>query len=93
MKGYFDYLDKDKGGSISAEELEEPLIALGFAENRADVQKLIDAIDKNSNGDVDIDEFFAIIKSGKVKMTPYLNSKALVVHQLVHSLKRWLNCN
>ena len=58
-------MDKDKGGSISVEELEEPLMALGFAENREDVENLIRAIDKNGNGEIELDEFLAIIKSGK----------------------------
>lgn len=65
LRNYFEYLDKDKGGSISVEELEEPLMALGFAENRDDVQNLIRAIDKNGNGEIELDEFLAIIKSGK----------------------------
>ena len=65
LRNYFSYLDKDKGGSISAEELEEPLIALGFAENRDDVQALIRTIDKNGNGEIELDEFLTIIKSGK----------------------------
>ena len=63
LREYFKYLDKDGGKTISAEELEEPLVSLGFAESREDVQKLIYAIDKNGNGVI---EFFAIIKSGKV---------------------------
>ena len=66
LREYFKYLDKDGGKTISAEELEEPLVALGFAESREDVQKLIGAIDKNGNGVIELDEFFAIIKSGKV---------------------------
>ena len=40
-------------------------MALGFAENREDVQSLIRAIDKNGNGEIELDEFLAIIKSGK----------------------------
>ncbi len=65
LRKYFEYLDKDKGGSISADELEEPLIALGFAENREDIQALIRAIDKNGNGEIELDEFLTIIKSGR----------------------------
>eukprot|EP00826_Nyctotherus_ovalis_P040561 TRINITY_DN400_c0_g1_i3.p4 TRINITY_DN400_c0_g1~~TRINITY_DN400_c0_g1_i3.p4 ORF type:complete len:153 (-),score=48.19 TRINITY_DN400_c0_g1_i3:1875-2333(-) len=40
-------------------------MALGFAENREDVENLIRAIDKNGNGEIELDEFLAIIKSGK----------------------------
>lgn len=60
-------MDKDRGGSITAKELEEPLIALGFAENTEDVQALINAIDKNGNGEIELEEFLTIIKSGKVR--------------------------
>ncbi len=41
-------------------------MALGFAETREDIQQLIAAIDKNGNGEIELDEFLAIIKSGKV---------------------------
>ena len=66
MREYFRDLDKDHGGSISAEELEEPLVALGFAQTRDDVQALINAIDKNGNGEIELCEFLSIIKSTKV---------------------------
>jgi hypothetical protein len=71
LRMYFEYLDKDKGGSISAEELEEPLVALGFAESREDVQTLINAIDRNGNGEIELDEFLAIIKTAKVSLASH----------------------
>ena len=44
------------------------MLALGFAETKDDVHKLISAIDRNGNGEVELDEFLAIIKSGKVRV-------------------------
>jgi len=55
-------IDADGGGTIGLEELENPLIGLGFAENREDVQELIKTIDEDDNGDIDFGEFWAIIK-------------------------------
>lgn len=55
-------MDADGGGTIGLEELENPLIGLGFAEWREDVQKLMNSVDKDGNGDIDFDEFWSIIK-------------------------------
>ena len=63
LKDCFNCLDADGGGTIGLEELENPLIGLGFADTRDDVQKLIDIVDKDGNGDIDFDEFWSIIKS------------------------------
>ncbi len=66
LREYFNYLDKDHGGSISAEELEEPLVALGYAQTRKDVQDLIDVIDDNGNGEIELEEFYSIMKTMNV---------------------------
>lgn len=55
-------MDADGGGTIGLEELENPLIGLGFADTRDDVQKLISAVDVDGNGDIDFNEFCMIIK-------------------------------
>lgn len=41
LKECFDTLDEDGGGAIGIEELEKPLIGLGFAESSKDVQRMI----------------------------------------------------
>ena len=51
LKQTFTQLDDDGSGLISANELEEPLISLGFASNREDVQKIVQKVDKGGNGD------------------------------------------
>ena len=55
-------MDADGGGSIGLEELENPLIGLGFADSREDVEKLIKSVDQDGNGDIDFGEFCLIIK-------------------------------
>lgn len=55
-------MDSDGGGTIGLEELENPLIGLGFADTREDVEKLIKSVDTDGNGDIDFGEFCSIIK-------------------------------
>jgi Ca2+-binding EF-hand superfamily protein len=63
-------LDDDGGGSIGIEELQEPLIGLGFADTLEQVQELVDAVDEDKSGCIEFDEFIGIIKnSGKNKST------------------------
>ena len=41
LRTCFNALDDDGSGSIGVDELEEPMIGLGFANNRADVEAMI----------------------------------------------------
>lgn len=50
-------IDADGGGTIGLDELENPLIGLGFADTREDVEKLIMSVDTDGNGDIDFGEF------------------------------------
>ena len=61
---YFDSLDDDGSGSIGVDEMEDPLIALGLVENRAQVQKIVDAVDDDGTGNIEFKEFLSIIKGG-----------------------------
>lgn len=58
-------LDDDNSGSIGVAELEEPLIGLGFADKREDVEKMIMAVDDpdDPNGSIEFGEFLQIIKN------------------------------
>lgn len=49
------------------EELEEPLIALGLVENRAQVLKIVEAVDEDGSGEIEFNEFLDIIKGGGKK--------------------------
>ena len=59
LRDCFMSLDDDNSGSIGVEELEEPLIGLGFADKRDDVEKMILAVDDpdDPNGCIEFEEF------------------------------------
>ncbi|CDW72928.1 ef hand family protein [Stylonychia lemnae] len=70
LKECFGSLDGDGSGSIGIEELEEPLIGLGFADTRDEVQEMVDAVDEDGSGQIEFPEFLSIIKNsdGNEKM-------------------------
>ena len=57
LKDCFAALDNDGSKSISVDELEEPLIGLGLAQTREEVQLMIDAVDEDGSGEIEFDEF------------------------------------
>ena len=63
LKACFDSLDDDGSGSIGIEELEDPLIGLGFAETREEVKAIVDSVDEDRSGLIEFDEFLGIIKN------------------------------
>lgn len=63
LKECFGSLDGDGSGSIGIEELEDPLIGLGFADNRDEVQEMVDAVDEDGSGMIEFPEFLTIIKN------------------------------
>ena len=50
LRKYFTSLDGDGSGSIGLDELEDPLIALGLAQTRDEVEKLIKDVDYDESG-------------------------------------------
>ena len=62
-KEAFDFFDKDKSGKISSKELSSMLGQLGHVISDTELNDLIDTVDKNHNGSIDIDEFMALIKN------------------------------
>ena len=63
LKECFNNLDEQGTGSVGISELERPLIGLGFAESREEVQEMIDEVDEDGSGQVEFDEFLQIIKN------------------------------
>ena len=59
---YFSALDEDSSGTIGVDELLEPLIALGLAENREQVKALFDIVDTEQSEHIEFDEFLSILK-------------------------------
>lgn len=63
LKECFDSLDEDGGGSIGIDELEDPLIGLGFAETKEEVKTIVDSVDEDKTGEIEFEEFLGIIKN------------------------------
>ena len=63
LKECFSSLDDDGSGAISVEELETPLIGLGFADSREEVENLINLVDVDGSGLIEFDEFLLVIKT------------------------------
>lgn len=56
-------MDEDGGGSIGVEELEEPLIGLGLADTKEEVEAMIMAVDDDQSGQIEFEEFLSIIQN------------------------------
>jgi calmodulin len=57
----FDLVDKDKGGSISSAELAELMTTLGINASQEEISAMVAEIDTDGNGDIDFDEFVAVM--------------------------------
>ena len=64
LKACFESLDEDGGKSIGVDELEDPLIALGLVNDRAQVEKMVMEVDNDAQ--IEFDEFLTLVK-GKNK--------------------------
>jgi len=54
-------LDEDGSGSIGTDELVDPLISLGLAQTREQVDKIVDSVDDDKSGQIEFKEFLQII--------------------------------
>ena len=59
----FDCFDLDGNGKIDAHELDLGLNTFGMARRQASVIKMIDSVDTNNDGELDIDEFINLVQS------------------------------
>jgi calmodulin len=64
----FNLVDRDGGGSITAVELGELMDTLGIDASPEDIEHMIKEIDQDGNGDIDFEEFVAVM-SRKVNAT------------------------
>lgn len=76
LKKYFCSLDENNRGSIGCSELEEPLIALGLAENRQQVEEMVRSVDFDGSGEIEFEEFLTIVKGrrGNAAMSDFFRS-------------------
>jgi len=64
LRRYFLAMDADGTGTITVDELLDPLIALGLAESKEQVQVLFDNADYDHSGHIEFNEFLQILRSG-----------------------------
>jgi centrin-1 len=62
LRKYFDSIDDTSTGSITASELEDPLISLGLADDKEDVANLVKSVDIDGSGEIEFDEFLLLLK-------------------------------
>lgn len=67
FKDAFRIFDTDQNGRIDAEELGTVLKKLNFKFSDDQINQMVNAVDDNGDGVIDIDEFIAIMKSRKSK--------------------------
>ena len=56
-------MDLEHRGHIGVQELEDPLIGLGFADSKEEVDKMVQIVDTDGSGEIEFNEFLAIIKN------------------------------
>jgi calmodulin len=62
LRTCFQQLDFDGSGNIGVDEMEFPLIGLGLADNRKEVEKMYREMDLDENGEIDFEEFLQLVK-------------------------------
>ncbi|CAK9010991.1 Calmodulin (CaM) [Durusdinium trenchii] len=61
FKEIFNLVDRDGGGSISNSELGDLMDTLGINATQEEIDLMINEIDQDSNGEIDFDEFVAVM--------------------------------
>jgi len=62
LRKWFDSLDDDGSGEISAEELRDPLISFGLAKTEEDVIRIITDTDTDGSGEIGFAEFLQALR-------------------------------
>jgi len=61
LRQWWEFLDADGGGTLSVDELEDPLVSVGLARGRADVEKLIETHDTSGEGELSFENFTSML--------------------------------
>lgn len=57
LRQWFNALDSDGSGTISIEELEDPMLSIGIVNDTHEIREMVNKLDKDSNGQIDFQEF------------------------------------
>ena len=63
LRSAFSYFDKDGSGTISRDELWQCLQSDDFTLKDEEIDNLLNGVDANADGEVDYDEFIAMMNS------------------------------
>lgn len=99
LKKWFNCFDADGSGTISADELVDPLLSLGLAKTVHEVEKMIAEVDDSGDGELQFEEFVQLFGTNYeshpiVKMLAVLDSgaygdpKLLSIQSLVARYRR-----
>lgn len=61
----FKTFDKDSSGTIDANELQQMLLYMGVSTTEREVKDMIAQVDKNGDGDIDLEEFLVVMKAAQ----------------------------
>eukprot|EP00854_Cymbomonas_tetramitiformis_P027159 gene27159-33425_t len=78
LKKWFETMDADGSGEISVEELEDPLISTGIAQNREDVRYIISTVDDDGSGEVGFEEFLKMLTPKTGEDAEYVDNDAIL---------------
>lgn len=70
LRQWFNTMDVDGSGDITADELEEPLVSMGFAASAREVRRMVSEVDEDGSGEIDFDEFFKMMTRGDGASNP-----------------------
>lgn len=57
----FNAFDRDKSGAIDTKELKSVMLQLGFNPSDDELQRMINEVDDNQNGEIEFEEFLAMM--------------------------------
>ena len=79
LKGYYNNIAGEKQVSgIGADELEDPLITLGIAKNRAEVEEILNSFKTHKFGKLNFEEFINILNGTKMQKKGKNSSTAIL---------------
>ncbi|GIL62118.1 hypothetical protein Vafri_16396 [Volvox africanus] len=80
LKEVFDLMDKDKGGTLSVEEVKNLMDMLGMKVKQEDLDQMISEIDHSGDGQIDFQEFLQVM--AKPQDLPYKKSDVMRAFRL-----------
>jgi hypothetical protein len=75
---FYEQLDHDGDGQVTADELSEVLTALGLAETYGDVWKLLSQVDKDRDGLIDFNEFISMVQNSTQSKAVFLVMQQMI---------------